>query len=54
VRRTLSGIFAAEGERAIVIAHVEHGYRLHEIAALCGVHYSTVSRRLNRLLALNA
>jgi DNA-directed RNA polymerase specialized sigma24 family protein len=54
VRRTLSEIFAAEGERAILVAYVDHGYHLREIAALCGVHYSTVSRRLNRLLALNA
>jgi hypothetical protein len=52
-RPTLSEIFAAEGERAALVACVEHGYRLQEIAALCGVHYSTVSRRLSRLLASN-
>jgi DNA-directed RNA polymerase specialized sigma24 family protein len=53
-RRTLTEIFAAEGERAILVAHLDHGYRLHEIAALCGVHYSTVSRRLKHLLTFNA
>ena len=53
-RRTLTDIFASEGERAILVAHVDHGYHLREIAALCGVHYSTVSRRVKTLLASNA
>jgi REP element-mobilizing transposase RayT len=50
-RRSLSDIFATEGERAILVAHVDHEYRLTEIAAFCGLHYSSVSRRLSRLLA---
>jgi len=48
--RTLSDIFATEGEREILVAHVDHGYRLREIAAHLGVHYATISRRLTRLL----
>jgi hypothetical protein len=48
-RPTLSEIFRAHGEQAIAVAHHDHGYRLAEIAALLGVHYATVSRRLTRL-----
>jgi DNA-directed RNA polymerase specialized sigma24 family protein len=32
--------------QAIALAYREHGYRLREIAAYCGVHYATISRRL--------
>ena len=28
---------------------LQHGHRLHEIAALLGVHYATVSRRLKKI-----
>jgi REP element-mobilizing transposase RayT len=31
---------------AVATAYREHGYRLREIADHCGVHYSTISRRL--------
>jgi REP element-mobilizing transposase RayT len=31
---------------AIATAYREYGYRLREIAAHCGVHYATISRRL--------
>jgi DNA-directed RNA polymerase specialized sigma24 family protein len=32
--------------QAITTAYREHGYRLRDIADSCGVHYSTISRRL--------
>jgi len=51
VRRTLSDIFETEGAQALLVAHRDHGYHLRELAAFCGVHYSTISRRISRLLA---
>jgi hypothetical protein len=36
------------GNRAIAEAY-NHGYRLHEIAALLSVHYGTVSSRLKQI-----
>jgi Homeodomain-like domain len=49
IRPTLERLFARAGEKAIVHAYREHGYRLREIAAHLGVHYATVSRRLSKL-----
>jgi DNA-binding NarL/FixJ family response regulator len=40
------------GETAIAEAY-ERGYRLNEIAAHLGVHYATVSRRLQRMEQAN-
>ena len=48
LRPSLAELFAAGGERAMVAAHREHGYRLAEIAEQLG-HYATVSRRLRLL-----
>lgn len=48
-RPPLEKILAKGGERAILPAYREHGYRLHEIAEHLGVHYATVSRRLKRM-----
>jgi putative transposase len=45
----LERIFARQGEKAIVRAYREHGYRMGEIAAYLGVHYATVSRRLKQM-----
>jgi DNA-binding MarR family transcriptional regulator len=42
-------IFAKNGERAIVQAYKEHGYRLREIADHLGIHYATVSRKLTQM-----
>jgi putative transposase len=42
-------IFARQGEKGIVRAYKEHGYRIREIAAHLGVHYATVSQRLKQL-----
>ncbi len=48
-RSSLEQIFASESQdRAVSVAYREHGYRLREIAAFLGVHYSTVSRRLRQ------
>ena len=44
----LERIFARQGEKGIVRAYREHGYRMREIAAHLGVHYATVSRRLKQ------
>jgi DNA-directed RNA polymerase specialized sigma24 family protein len=49
VRKTLTEIFRAHPADAVVIAHGHHDYTLREIAAYCGVHYSTISRRLATL-----
>jgi AraC-like DNA-binding protein len=49
VKPSLERIFAGQGKRGIVRAYKEHGYRIREIAAHLGVHYSTVSRRLNEM-----
>jgi putative transposase len=46
VRVGLERLLASEGKRSLAVAYREHGYRLREIAAALGVHYSTVSRRL--------
>jgi REP element-mobilizing transposase RayT len=48
-RPSLERIFAKRGNRAVVQAYKEHGYRLREIAAHLGVHYATVSRKLKQL-----
>jgi len=37
-----------EGTRLTGVAYRPYGYRLHEIAVHLGVHYATVSRRLNQ------
>jgi len=48
-RPSMEEVFrAASEERAIAEAYREYGYRLREIAAFLGVHYSTVSRRLKK------
>jgi REP element-mobilizing transposase RayT len=49
LRPSLAELFAREGERAILPAYREHGYRLAEIAAHMGCHASTVSRSLRAL-----
>jgi putative transposase len=46
---SLERIFARQGEKGIVRAYREHGYRMREIAAHLGVHYATVSRRLKQM-----
>jgi REP element-mobilizing transposase RayT len=46
---SLEWIFAKHKRTAIAQAYREHGYRLHEIAKHLGVHYATVSRRLQEL-----
>ncbi|MDQ7783331.1 MAG: helix-turn-helix domain-containing protein [Desulfomonilaceae bacterium] len=38
----------SERDRAIAAAHVHHGYSQQEIAAHVGLHYSTVSRIVQR------
>jgi putative transposase len=48
-RPSLERIFAKSGERAIVQAYKEHGYRLRTIAAHLGIHYATVSRKLKQM-----
>ena len=48
-RPRLDQLFARNNETAILQAYREHGYRLHEIAAHLGVHYSTVSRKLRKM-----
>jgi REP element-mobilizing transposase RayT len=47
LRRPLADILATE-PAPILSAYREHGYRLHEIAAYLGRHYSTISRALHR------
>jgi putative transposase len=49
---SLEQIFGRRGETAIAEAY-EQGYRLNEIAAHLGVHYATVSRRLQRMEQAN-
>jgi hypothetical protein len=49
VRPNLGEIFRKRGDRAVVVAYRDYGYRLREIAGYLGVHYATVSRRLKRL-----
>ena len=45
---SLGRIFAKSGKRAIAEAY-DHGYRLHEIAALLSVDYGTVRSRLKQI-----
>jgi putative transposase len=47
LRRPLAEVFATE-QAPIAAAYRLHRYRLHEIAAHLGCHYSTVSRALRR------
>lgn len=47
LRRPLADVFATENT-PIATAYRVHHYRLHEIAAHLGCHYSTVSRALQR------
>lgn len=46
LRCTLEELLRREGDSAILSAYRNHGYRIREIAAVLGVHYSTISRRL--------
>ena len=48
VAPTLAEIFRRFPDAPVATAYRRHGYRLHEIAAYLGCHYSTVSRRLRR------
>lgn len=47
LRRPLEDVFATE-HAPIATAYRVHDYRLHEIAAYLGCHYSTISRALER------
>ncbi|MBK5092940.1 MAG: transposase [Actinobacteria bacterium] len=54
-RATLPSLFGAgcttaERDEGIWSAHVNHGYSLREIGDHLGIHYSTISRALNRQL----
>jgi hypothetical protein len=49
VRPELPELVEAHGERALLVAYQEHGYRLRELSEFLGCHYSTVSRALARL-----
>lgn len=49
VKPSLKELLNQRGEKAIVPAYREHGYRLREIADHLGVHYATVSRKLRAL-----
>jgi putative transposase len=42
----LSELFRRHGDDGMLLAYREYGFRLREIAAEVGLHYSTVSRRL--------
>ncbi len=53
LRPSLADLFEQDGERAVLSAYRDHGYRLTEIAAQMGCHPATVSRRL-RMLEENA
>ena len=48
VAPALADIFRRFPDAPVATAYRRHGYRLHEIAAYLGCHYSTVSRRLRR------
>lgn len=50
-RVPLAAIFADHGASATLVAYRDHGYRLSEIARHLGMHYSSVSRELDRLEA---
>lgn len=54
VRCSLASLFEHDLQGAVARAYREHGYSLREIAAVLGVHYSTVSRRLRREEARSA
>jgi REP element-mobilizing transposase RayT/AraC-like DNA-binding protein len=47
----LRELLSLHGERAILVAYRDHGYRLRELADHLGCHYSTVSRKLRNLEA---
>ena len=47
--RTLSGILARGGAKAIEEAYTKHGYTMKEIGKRLDVHYATVSRQLKKL-----
>lgn len=49
VRPSLAQVFRRQGERAVLVAYSEYGYRMREIAEYLGLHYATVSRRLRDL-----
>ena len=49
VKPRLEEIFRKGGKQATATASREYGYRLREIAEFLGVHYATVSRRLQEL-----
>jgi putative transposase len=49
IRASLEELLAGDRRRAILEAHRDHGYRLREIAAAVGVHYSSVSRWLREI-----
>ena len=51
VRRPLAELFHDNEATAVAVAYREEGYRLREIAEHLGLHYSTVSRRLQKLEA---
>jgi putative transposase len=53
VRRPLEQLFEEPSEDALVLAYRDEGYCLREIAEHLGVHYSTVSRRLQRRTETN-
>jgi putative transposase len=47
IRCSLEELLTSRGDGALAVAYRE-GYSLRELAAVLGVHYSTVSRRLRR------
>lgn len=51
VRPTLEEILRRHGDRGILLAHREFGYRLREIGEQLGVHYSTVGRWVRQVEA---
>jgi REP element-mobilizing transposase RayT len=49
VRPRLDAILRRPGDKGIAVAYRQYGYRLREIADYLGVHYATVSRRLQKV-----
>lgn len=49
IKPTLERLFAKDSDTGSAEAYREHGYRLQEIAAYLGVHYSTASRKPKKL-----
>lgn len=49
VRPPLDAILRRPGDKGIAVAYRQYGYRLREIADYLGVHYATVSRRLQKV-----